>query len=82
MEGREPIGGHAIRHRHAAGAPCRARTRHLIELGGLQKAGLVELADDDRATLHADRLCAGGDNDTSPADLMARWPWTARLRRQ
>ena len=30
----------------------RARTRHLIELGGLvQKAGLVELADDDRATL-------------------------------
>ena len=30
----------------------RARTRHLIELGGLvAKAGLVELADDDRATL-------------------------------
>ena len=30
----------------------RARTRHLIELGGLvQKAGLVELVDDDRATL-------------------------------
>ena len=30
----------------------RARTRHLIELGGLvQKAGLVELLDDDRATL-------------------------------
>jgi hypothetical protein len=30
----------------------RARTRQLIELGGLvQKAGLVELADDDRATL-------------------------------
>ncbi len=30
----------------------RERTRHLIELGGLvQKAGLVELADDDRATL-------------------------------
>jgi hypothetical protein len=29
----------------------RERTRHLIELGGLvQKAGLVELADDDRAT--------------------------------
>lgn len=28
------------------------RTRHLIELGGLvQKAGLVELADDDRAVL-------------------------------
>jgi hypothetical protein len=31
----------------------RERTRHLIELGGLvQKAGLVELADDDRATIY------------------------------
>jgi hypothetical protein len=30
----------------------RERTRHLIELGGLvQKAGLVELTDDERATL-------------------------------
>ena len=30
----------------------RDRTRHLIELGGLvQKAGLVDLTDDDRATL-------------------------------
>jgi hypothetical protein len=30
----------------------RARTRHLIELGGLvQKAGLIELTDDDRAIL-------------------------------
>ncbi|MFT9222741.1 conjugal transfer protein TraD, partial [Gluconobacter oxydans] len=30
----------------------RERTRHLIELGGLvQKAGLVELTADDRATL-------------------------------
>lgn len=30
----------------------RMRTRHLIELGGLvQKAGLVELTDDDRAVL-------------------------------
>jgi len=41
----------------------RTRTRHLIELGGLViKAGLVELADEDRATLYgafltvADRL--------------------------
>lgn len=39
------------------------RTRHLIELGGLVvKSGLVDLADDDRATLYgaflvvADRL--------------------------
>ena len=31
----------------------RERTRHLIELGGLvQKAGLVALADDDRAMLY------------------------------
>lgn len=31
----------------------RTRTRHLIELGGLvMKAGLVELADDDRAALY------------------------------
>ncbi len=30
----------------------RARTRHLIELGGLvQKAGLIELTDDDRSVL-------------------------------
>ena len=57
----------------------RARTRHLIELGGLvQKAGLVELVDDDRATLLgaflslADQL-QGGSDDASPADLMARW---------
>ena len=58
----------------------RARTRHLIELGGLvQKAGLVELVDDDRATLLgaflgiADQLRNGGDDGASPADLMARW---------
>lgn len=30
----------------------RERTRHLIELGGLvQKAGLIELTDDDRAVM-------------------------------
>jgi hypothetical protein len=47
----------------------RERTRHLIELGGLVvKAGLVELADDDRAALFgafiaaADRL-RGDDRD-------------------
>jgi hypothetical protein len=33
-------------------ADRRQRTRHLIELGGLvQKAGLIELTDDDRAVL-------------------------------
>ena len=58
----------------------RARTRHLIELGGLiQKAGLVELVNDDRATLLgafftlADQLQVGSDDGTSPADLRARW---------
>jgi Conjugal transfer protein TraD len=57
----------------------RARTRHLIELGGLvQKAGLVDLVDDDRATLLgaflelAGRLRDGND-DVRPADLMMRW---------
>ena len=58
----------------------RARTRHLIELGGLvQKAGLVELLDDDRATLLgtllevADRLRGLGWHDERPADLKAVW---------
>lgn len=39
----------------------RERTRHLIELGGLVvKAGLVDLTDDDRATLYGAFLdCAG-----------------------
>lgn len=47
----------------------RERTRHLIELGGLvAKAGLVDLANDDRAVLYgaflavADRL-GGGDSE-------------------
>jgi hypothetical protein len=60
----------------------RARTRHLIELGGLvQKAGLVELVDDDRATLLgaflelAARLQGQGDErqGETPSDLRARW---------
>ena len=58
----------------------RARTRRLIELGGLvQKAGLVELVDDDRATLLgafleiAGQLTNGEGPDAKPADLMARW---------
>ena len=63
----------------------RARTRQLIELGGLMhKAGLVELLDDDRATLLgalldiASRLqqqedgCQEGKAET-PAELKARW---------
>jgi hypothetical protein len=57
----------------------RQRTRHLIELGGLvQKAGLVELVDDDRPTLLgaflmlADQLQEGTDG-VSPSDLSTRW---------
>lgn len=49
----------------------RERTRHLIELGGLvAKAGLVDLTDDDRATLYgafltvADRLRGDERGDT------------------
>ncbi len=64
----------------------RTRTRHLIELGGLMhKAGLVELVDDDRATLLgallelARRLREGGQEEEDErqgeraADLLARW---------
>jgi len=45
----------------------RERTRHLIELGGLvQKSGLVELANDDRAVLYGAFLeianTLGGEN--------------------
>jgi len=63
----------------------RNRTRQLIELGGLvQKAGLAELLDDDRATLLGALLdivgqlqqqeaeCQEGQIET-PADLKARW---------
>lgn len=60
----------------------RARTRHLIELGGLvQKAGLVEIVDDDRATLLGAflELAArmGGQEDEhqgiNQSDLLLRW---------
>ena len=53
----------------------RERTRHLIELGGLvQKAGLVELTADDRATLYGALLDLaergrGYDSD----DVLALW---------
>ena len=60
----------------------RNRTRQLIELGGLvQKAGLVELLDDDRATLLgallelAGRLQEQADEgqEETPGGLKARW---------
>ena len=59
----------------------RARTRHLIELGGLVvKAGLVELASDDRAVLLgafleiADTL-AGQNRDQISALWRRRGGW-------
>lgn len=55
----------------------RERTRHLIELGGLvQKAGLVDLTDDDRATILGGLLGLAellkGDNATQVAELWRR----------
>ena len=53
----------------------RERTRHLIELGGLvQKAGIVELTDDDRAVIYGVLLVIaiklrGEDRD----ELLALW---------
>jgi Conjugal transfer protein TraD len=53
----------------------RERTRHLIELGGLvQKSGLVELANDDRATLYGAMLdLAGRAGDDDGANVLALW---------
>ena len=53
----------------------RERTRHLIELGGLvQKAGLVELTDDDRATLYGALLdLAGRGRGDDSGDVLALW---------
>ena len=53
----------------------RERTRHLIELGGLvQKAGLVALADDDRATLYGAMLeLAGRAREYTAGDLLVLW---------
>ena len=53
----------------------RERTRHLIELGGLvQKAGLVELTDDDRATLYGALLdLAGRARGDDAGNVLALW---------
>ncbi len=53
----------------------RERTRHLIELGGLvQKAGLVDLTDDDRATIYGAllELVAKARGDDA-GDTLALW---------
>lgn len=53
----------------------RTRTRHLIELGGLvQKAGLVDLADDDRATIYGALLeLVGRARNDDASDTLALW---------
>ena len=53
----------------------RERTRHLIELGGLvQKAGLVELTDDDRATLYGALLeLVGKGREDASGDTLVLW---------
>ncbi len=65
----------------------RDRTRHLIELGGLiLKADLVELLDDDRATLLgalldvAMQLRDAGDTDPRTPPRTLATGWDARLR--
>lgn len=53
----------------------RERTRHLIELGGLvHKAGLVELVEDDRATLYGALLeLAGRARGEDAGDVLELW---------
>ena len=52
----------------------RERTRHLIELGGLvQKSGLVEIADDDRATLYGAMLDLAAQAGDDGANTLALW---------
>jgi hypothetical protein len=53
----------------------RERTRHLIELGGLvQKAGLVEVTDDDRATIYGALLeVAGRTRGEDKDQVLALW---------
>ena len=53
----------------------RERTRHLIELGGLVvKAGLVDLTDDDRATLYGAFLSIAGKlQGEERASALALW---------
>jgi hypothetical protein len=53
----------------------RERNRHLIELGGLvQKAGLVDLADDDRATIYGALLeLVGNARKDAGDDRLTLW---------
>ena len=59
----------------------RKRTRHLIELGGLVvKAGIVDLTDDDRATIYGALLWMA-DKLKSEGGERARGVWTAKGKR-
>lgn len=61
----------------------RERTRQLIELGGLVvKAGLVELADDDRATLYGAFLAAGRGTRAGAGALETQGQAGVRNRKQ
>ena len=53
----------------------RERTRHLIELGGLvQKAGLVDLTNDDRATIYGALLeLVGRAREDAAGDTLVLW---------
>jgi hypothetical protein len=53
----------------------RERTRHLIELGGLvMKSGLVDLVDDDRATIYGALLeLAAKTRGDDGANALALW---------
>ena len=58
----------------------RQRTRHLIELGGLVvKAGIVELTNDDRATIYGALLRIAAKLQ-SPEGEQAQRLWTAMGR--
>lgn len=71
---------HALNNTRDWAVARRARTRELIEFGGLVvKARLHELADDNRAMLLgafleiADRLRGHGADDVLPEHLKAQW---------
>lgn len=52
----------------------RERTRHLIELGGLvQKAGLVDLTGDDRATIYGALLETVGRHGVRQMAIRSRY---------
>ena len=56
----------------------RKRTRHLIELGGLVvKAGIVDLTDDDRATIFGALLWIAGKLESNQGE-QARAVWNAK----